>query len=55
MFYFLDIASVVGFYAVSIPFMNTKSPLASFSQNERFRVSIVLNNIIVQWFKYNII
>lgn len=40
--YFLDIATVVGFYAVSIPFMNRNSSLSGLSQNERFRVSIVL-------------
>jgi len=40
--FFLDIATVVGFYAVSIPFMNRNSSLSNLSQNERFRVSTVL-------------
>lgn len=42
MLYFLDIATVVGFYAVSIPFMDRNSSLSGISQNERFRVSTVL-------------
>lgn len=40
--FFLDIATVVGFFAVSLPFMSTTSSLAHISQNERFRVSTIL-------------
>lgn len=49
-FFFLDIATVVGFYAVSIPFMNSKSYLSNLPQNERFRVSKIMykQNIKIQ-------
>lgn len=40
LFLISDIATVVGFFAVSIPFMNSKSFLANSTQKERFRVSM---------------
>ncbi|XP_025404824.1 ATP-binding cassette sub-family D member 3 [Sipha flava] len=42
------IATVVGFYAVSIPFMTTSSPLAHVSQNERFRNYYTMGRMLVK-------
>ncbi|XP_060851111.1 ATP-binding cassette sub-family D member 3 [Rhopalosiphum padi] len=42
------IATVVGFYAVSIPFMNRNSSLANLSQNERFRNYYTMGRMLVK-------
>ncbi|KAL5233731.1 hypothetical protein ACI65C_001141 [Semiaphis heraclei] len=42
------IATVVGFYAVSIPFMKRKSPLSNLSQNERFRNYYTMGRMLVK-------
>lgn len=36
--FILDIATVVGFYAVSLPFMGSHVSLSNLPQNERYRV-----------------